>query len=40
MRASADYRRQVLGSLLQRLWLQTQGHSGLSLEALEPGVLT
>ncbi len=40
MRASADYRRQVLGSLLQRLWLQTQGHSGLSLEALEQGVLT
>ena len=32
MRASADYRREVLGSLLKRLWLQTQGHSRLSLE--------
>ncbi|MEI7786147.1 MAG: xanthine dehydrogenase small subunit [Betaproteobacteria bacterium] len=39
MRASADYRREVLGSLLQRLWLQTQGQTGLSLEAIEPGEL-
>ena len=39
MRASADYRREVLGSLLQRLWLQTQGQSALSLESLEPGEL-
>jgi len=39
MRASADYRREVMGSLLQRLWLQTQGQSALSLDALEPGEL-
>jgi xanthine dehydrogenase small subunit len=37
MRASADYRRQVLGHLLQRLWLQTQGHEGLNLESVGSG---
>lgn len=37
MRASADYRRQVLGHLLQRLWLQTQGHEGLNLESIGSG---
>jgi xanthine dehydrogenase small subunit len=33
MRASADYRRRVLANLLQRLWLQTQGRTDLSLES-------
>ncbi|MGN1056299.1 MAG: xanthine dehydrogenase small subunit, partial [Comamonas sp.] len=32
MRASGSYRRHVLGSLLQRFWLESQGHSGTSLE--------
>lgn len=34
MRASADYRTQVLGNLLQRAWLESQGLSTLTLEAL------
>ena len=34
MRASADYRRQVLGNLLQRFWLETQGQGLVTLEAL------
>jgi len=34
MRASSDYRRQVLGNLLQRLWLQSQGESNVSLDDL------
>jgi xanthine dehydrogenase small subunit len=34
MRASAAYRTQVLGHLLQRLWLQTQGHAQINLEAI------
>jgi xanthine dehydrogenase small subunit len=34
MRASADYRRQVLGNLLQRFWLETQGQALVALEAL------
>ena len=34
MRASADYRRQVLGNLLQRFWLETQGQALVTLEAL------
>jgi xanthine dehydrogenase small subunit len=38
MRASADYRRQVLGNLLERLWLQTQGHEEINLESVHPGV--
>ena len=43
MRASAAYRSQVLGNLLQRFWLESQGQTGLNLEsALEtidaPGV--
>lgn len=32
MRASGDYRRHVLGSLVQRFWLESQGQSGASLE--------
>jgi xanthine dehydrogenase small subunit len=39
MRASAAYRRQVLGNLLERLWLQTQGHEEINLESVHPGVL-
>jgi xanthine dehydrogenase small subunit len=34
MRASAAYRRQVLGNLLRRFWLESQGHSDTSLETL------
>ena len=33
MRASAAYRSQVLGNLLQRLWLESQGQTGLNLES-------
>ncbi len=32
MRASAGYRSQVLGNLLQRFWLETQGIAGINLE--------
>ena len=32
MRASANYRRQLLRNLLHRAWLQTQGHSVVQLE--------
>jgi xanthine dehydrogenase small subunit len=39
MRASAAYRTQVLGHLLQRLWLQTQGHTQINLEAIRGGEL-
>jgi xanthine dehydrogenase small subunit len=34
MRASAGYRREVLGNLLQRYWLESQGHAVVSLEQL------
>jgi len=33
MRASGDYRRQVLGNLLQRFWLESQGQADVSLES-------
>ena len=32
MRASGAYRSQVLGNLLQRFWLETQGLSAINLE--------
>jgi xanthine dehydrogenase small subunit len=32
MRASAAYRREVLGNLMQRFWLETQGASDINLE--------
>ena len=32
MRASADYRQTVLGNLLRRFWLESQGLSGINLE--------
>ena len=35
MRASADYRRAVLGNLLRRHWLAHQGQRGLRLETLD-----
>jgi xanthine dehydrogenase small subunit len=34
MRASSAYRRQVLGNLLQRFWLESQGEQHINLEAL------
>jgi xanthine dehydrogenase small subunit len=34
MRASSAYRTQVLGNLLQRFWLETQGQPDISLDAL------
>jgi xanthine dehydrogenase small subunit len=42
MRASAAYRSEVLGNLMQRFWLETQGVQGVNLEGLvipasEPG---
>ena len=42
MRASAAYRSEVLGNLMQRFWLETQGVQGINLEGLvipasEPG---
>ena len=33
MRASAQYRTTVLGNLLQRFWLESQGHTGINLES-------
>ena len=33
MRASAAYRSQVLGSLLQRYWLESQGLQQINLES-------
>lgn len=33
MRASASYRSTVLGNLLQRFWLESQGQTGLNLES-------
>ncbi len=34
MRASAAYRREVLGNLMQRLWLESQGMTAINLERL------
>jgi xanthine dehydrogenase small subunit len=34
MRASSGYRRQVLGNLLQRFWLESQGEQHINLEML------
>ncbi len=35
MRASGSYRSQVLGNLLQRFWLESQGATGINLETPE-----
>jgi xanthine dehydrogenase small subunit len=34
LRASADYRNQILGQLLRRAWLESTGHKTIRLEAL------
>jgi xanthine dehydrogenase small subunit len=34
LRASADYRRQILSQLLRRAWLESMGHTPLRLEEL------
>ena len=34
LRASADYRRTILGQLLRRAWLESTGHKTIRLEAL------
>jgi xanthine dehydrogenase small subunit len=34
MRASARYRQTVLGNLLQRFWLESQGMTAINLESL------
>jgi xanthine dehydrogenase small subunit len=39
MRASSAYRREVLGNLLQRYWLESQGTQVVSLEHLTPSGL-
>jgi xanthine dehydrogenase small subunit len=36
MRASSSYRREVLGNLLWRFWLESQGQADVDLQALEP----
>jgi xanthine dehydrogenase small subunit len=36
MRASADYRSEVLGNLMQRFWLESQGHTNINLEVVVP----
>ena len=33
MRASAAYRSEVLGNLMQRFWLESQGHANINLES-------
>ena len=37
MRASAAYRRQVLGNLLWRFWLESQGTPAMDIHALQIG---
>ncbi len=39
MRASAHYRQTVLGNLLQRFWLESQGLQHINLESLTPSTL-
>lgn len=39
MRASSAYRREVLGNLMQRLWLESQGMQAINLERLSLGDL-
>ncbi len=40
MRASSTYRQQVLGNLLQRFWLESQGEQHINLEAFKLEALT
>ena len=39
MRASSAYRREVLGNLLRRLWLDSQGLQTVELQRLDPAAL-
>lgn len=39
MRASAAYRSEVLGNLMQRFWLESQGATQINLESVIPGLL-
>lgn len=39
MRASSAYRREVLGNLLRRLWLDSQGLQSVELQRLDPATL-
>ena len=39
MRASSAYRTQVLGNLLQRYWLESQGLQQINLESFAMGSL-
>jgi xanthine dehydrogenase small subunit len=39
MRASAQYRQTVLGNLLQRFWLESQGLHTINLETLNAATL-
>jgi xanthine dehydrogenase small subunit len=39
MRASAAYRQTVLGNLLQRFWLESQGLNTINLESLNAATL-
>ncbi|OZA94144.1 MAG: hypothetical protein B7X59_13855 [Polaromonas sp. 39-63-203] len=39
MRASSSYRREVLGNLLQRYWLESQGLQPINLQAFTLGEL-
>jgi len=39
MRASSAYRREVLGNLLRRLWLDSQGLQTVELQRLDPATL-
>jgi xanthine dehydrogenase small subunit len=39
MRASADYRLEVLGNLMQRFWLESQGHRDINLEVIAPDLI-
>ena len=39
MRASAAYRSQVLGNLMQRFWLESQGEQRINLETLSWDVM-
>ncbi|HSI52570.1 MAG TPA: xanthine dehydrogenase small subunit [Ramlibacter sp.] len=39
MRASAAYRSEVLGNLVQRFWLESQGMKGINLESVIPDLI-
>jgi xanthine dehydrogenase small subunit len=39
MRASAAFRSEVLGNLMQRFWLESQGQTQINLDSVMPGLL-